>query len=43
MTHGEAVKILSSVEGEVTLEVVFVAPDDEDDISGSLDDTLGFR
>ena len=29
--HGEAVKVLSTVHGEITLEVLYVAPDDSSD------------
>ena len=29
--HGEAVRILSSIHGEITLEVLYVAPDDSSD------------
>ncbi|KAL7641909.1 UNVERIFIED_CONTAM: hypothetical protein RMT77_007783 [Armadillidium vulgare] len=42
-THSEAVDILSSLEGEITLEVVYVSPDEDDEASVSLEDPLYFK
>ena len=36
VNHAEAVQLLSSQEGEVTLEVVYVSPEDDDDDDASL-------
>ena len=42
--HAEAVKILSSVHGEITMEVLYVAPDDSsDEEEGSWEDDEGRR
>ncbi|XP_025098830.1 Golgi-associated PDZ and coiled-coil motif-containing protein-like [Pomacea canaliculata] len=42
--HAEAVKILSQQQGEITMEVMFVAPDeDSDDESKEFEDEHGFR
>ena len=42
--HAEAVKILCSVNGEITLEVLYVAPDDSsDDEEGNWEDDEALR
>ncbi|KAK3851598.1 hypothetical protein Pcinc_041766 [Petrolisthes cinctipes] len=44
VSHGDAAKILSSQEGQVRLEVVYVSTDDDDDDEGEEDgDAYGFR
>ncbi|XP_042874901.1 Golgi-associated PDZ and coiled-coil motif-containing protein-like isoform X1 [Penaeus japonicus] len=44
VSHADAVRLLSSQEGTITLEVVYVSPEEEDDDDASLiDDPYGFK
>ena len=41
--HSEAVKVLSTVHGEITLEVLYVAPDDSSDDEDTWEEDEGQR
>lgn len=41
--HSEAVKVLSNVHGEITLEVLYVAPDDSSDDEETWEEDEGQR